>query len=93
MKSPDWQLSALGIPLTKLGYNSLKAPDIVGLTIPAACWFTSSTSFANPGRDRGAFAFGCIRRHRAPRVAALIAAKLVGMLAAAVILGRWLWRV
>jgi hypothetical protein len=23
MKSPDWQLSALGIPLTKLGYNSL----------------------------------------------------------------------
>jgi hypothetical protein len=28
MKSPDWQLSALGIPLTKLGYNSLKTSAI-----------------------------------------------------------------
>jgi hypothetical protein len=28
MKSPDRQLSALGIPLTKLGYNSLKTSAI-----------------------------------------------------------------
>ena len=53
--------------LTILGglrYAPQAIPWLVGLTITAAYWFTSSTSFANPGSDPRAGLYHDVRRYR-----------------------------
>jgi glycerol uptake facilitator-like aquaporin len=87
-------VAAFGLLLTILGCVA-RAPSstayAVGLYITAAYWFTASTSFANPAVAI-ARAFSDTFAGIAPAgVPAFIIAELAGM-AAAVALGRFLWR-
>lgn len=87
-------VATFGLLLTIFGCVT-RAPGAVayavGLYITAAYWFTASTSFANPAVTI-ARAFSDTFAGIAPAgVAAFIAAQLAGM-AAAVLIGGWLWR-
>jgi glycerol uptake facilitator-like aquaporin len=63
----------------------------VGLYITSAYWFTASTSFANPAVTLARSMSDTFAGIAPAGVAAFIAARLGGMIAA-VLLGRWLWR-
>jgi glycerol uptake facilitator-like aquaporin len=65
-------------------------PYAVGLYITAAYWFTASTSFANPAVTIARSLSDTFAGIAPPGVAAFIVAQLVGM-AAAVMVGRWLY--
>ncbi len=87
-------VAAFGLVLTILGCvarNPAATAYAVGLYITAAYWFTASTSFANPAVTIAralSDTFAGIAPTGAP---AFIAAQIVGM-AAAVVLGHWLWQ-
>jgi glycerol uptake facilitator-like aquaporin len=66
-------------------------PYAVGLYITSAYWFTASTSFANPAVTLARSLSDTFAGIAPAGVAAFIAARLGGMIAA-VLLGRWLWR-
>jgi glycerol uptake facilitator-like aquaporin len=61
------------------------------LYITSAYWFTASTSFANPAVTLARSLSDTFAGIAPAGVAAFIAARLGGMIAA-VLLGRWLWR-
>jgi glycerol uptake facilitator-like aquaporin len=65
-------------------------PYAVGLYITAAYWFTASTSFANPAVTIARALSDTFAGIAPAGVPAFIAAQLAGM-AAAVVVGRWLW--
>lgn len=65
-------------------------PYAVGLYITAAYWFTASTSFANPAVTIARALSDTFAGIAPSGVPAFIAAQLAGM-AAAVMVGRWLW--
>ena len=65
-------------------------PYAVGLYITSAYWFTASTSFANPAVTIARSLSDTFAGIAPSGVIAFIAAQLVGM-AAAVIVGKWLW--
>lgn len=87
-------IATFGLLLTIFGCIS-RRPDAtayaVGLYITAAYWFTSSTSFANPGVTIGRSLSDTFAGISPRGVAAFIIAQLMGTLVA-VALGRWLWR-
>jgi glycerol uptake facilitator-like aquaporin len=68
----------------------LAVPYAVGLYIISAYWFTASTSFANPAVTIARAMSNTFAGIAPAGVAAFIAAQLSGM-AAAVMIGRWLW--
>ncbi|MEA2836361.1 MAG: hypothetical protein QOD89_911 [Bradyrhizobium sp.] len=86
-------VATFGLLLTILGCAArtpAAVPYAVGLYITAAYWFTASTSFANPAVTIAralSDTFAGIAPAGAP---AFIVAQLAGM-AAAVVVGRWLW--
>jgi hypothetical protein len=66
-----------------------RAPFAVGAYIVAACWFTSSTSFANPAVTMARAASDTFAGIRPADVPGFVAAQLAGALAAT-LLFRWL---
>jgi glycerol uptake facilitator-like aquaporin len=88
-------IATFGLLLTILGCVARTpgaVPYAVGLYITSAYWFTASTSFANPAVTLARSMSDTFAGIAPAGVAAFIAAQLVGMIAA-VILGRWLWRI
>jgi glycerol uptake facilitator-like aquaporin len=88
-------VATFGLLLTILGCVARTpgaVPYAVGLYITSAYWFTASTSFANPAVTLARSMSDTFAGIAPAGVAAFIAAQLVGMIAA-VILGRWLWRI
>jgi len=88
-------VATLGLLLTILGCvarTPAAVPYAVGLYITAAYWFTASTSFANPAVTIARSLSDTFAGIAPTGVLAFIAAQFLGMLAA-VVLGRWLWRV
>jgi glycerol uptake facilitator-like aquaporin len=67
-------------------------PYAVGLYITSAYWFTASTSFANPAVTIARSLSDTFTGIAPTGVFVFIAAQFVGMFAA-VILGRWVWRI
>lgn len=65
-------------------------PYAVGLYITSAYWFTASTSFANPAVTIARSLSDTFAGIAPSGVAGFIVAQLAGM-AAAVVLGKWLW--
>jgi glycerol uptake facilitator-like aquaporin len=65
-------------------------PYAVGLYITSAYWFTASTSFANPAVTVARSLSDTFAGIAPSGVAGFIVAQLVGM-AAAVVVGKWLW--
>jgi glycerol uptake facilitator-like aquaporin len=87
-------VATFGLLLTILGCAARTPsalPYAVGLYITSAYWFTASTSFANPAVTIARSLSDTFAGIAPGGVVAFIAAQLCGM-AAAVILGRWLWR-
>jgi glycerol uptake facilitator-like aquaporin len=66
-------------------------PYAVGLYITAAYWFTASTSFANPAVTIARALSDTFAGIAPAGVPAFVVAQLAGM-AAAVMVGRWLWK-
>jgi glycerol uptake facilitator-like aquaporin len=88
-------VATFGLLLTILGCAArtpAAVPYAVGLYITAAYWFTASTSFANPAVTIARSLSDTFAGIAPTGVLAFIAAQFLGMLAA-VVLGRWLWRV
>jgi glycerol uptake facilitator-like aquaporin len=88
-------VATFGLLLTIFGCvarTPAAAPYAVGLYITSAYWFTASTSFANPAVTIARSLSDTFAGIVPAGVAAFIAAQLAGMIAA-VILGRWLWRI
>jgi glycerol uptake facilitator-like aquaporin len=88
-------VATFGLLLTIFGSvarTPAAAPYAVGLYITSAYWFTASTSFANPAVTIARSLSDTFAGIVPAGVAAFIAAQLAGMIAA-VILGRWLWRI
>jgi glycerol uptake facilitator-like aquaporin len=73
------------------GFAPAVTPQAVGLYITAAYWFTASTSFANPAVTLARALTDTFSGIAWPGVPAFIVAELAGM-AAAVAVGRFLWR-
>ena len=71
------------------GGHAERAPFAVGAYIIAACWFTSSTSFANPAVTLARSASDTFAGIRPSDVPGFVAAQLAGALAAT-LLFRWL---
>ena len=71
------------------GGSAGRAPFAVGAYIIAACWFTSSTSFANPAVTLARSASDTFAGIRPADVPGFVAAQLAGALAAT-LLFRWL---
>src|SRR5204862_1681878 len=69
--------------------RSAVVPFAVGAYIMAACWFTSSTSFANPAVTLARAASDTFAGIRPADVPGFISAQLLGA-AAATVLFRWL---
>ncbi|MGA9301407.1 MAG: aquaporin family protein, partial [Bradyrhizobium sp.] len=65
-------------------------PYAVGLYITSAYWFTASTSFANPAVTVARSLSDTFAGIAPSGVAGFIVAQLMGM-AAAVVVGKWLW--
>lgn len=95
--SGQWLAEAVatfGLLLTILGCVARASGAVayaVGLYITAAYWFTASTSFANPAVTLARSLSDTFAGIAPTGVVAFILAQLAGM-AAAVLLGRWLWR-
>ena len=70
--------------------HAAAVPDVVGLYITSAYWFTASTSFANPAVTIARALSDTFAGIAPAGVLAFIVAQLVGMLAA-VSVGRWLF--
>src|SRR5271157_5220180 len=88
-------VATFGLLLTILGCVARTpgaVPYAVGPYITSAYWFTASTSFANPAVTLARSMSDTFAGIAPAGVAAFIAAQLVGMIAA-VMLGRWLWRI
>jgi glycerol uptake facilitator-like aquaporin len=88
-------VATFGLLLTIFGCvacTPAAVPYAVGLYITSAYWFTASTSFANPAVTLARSLSDTFAGIAPAGVAAFIAAQLAGMIAA-VILGRWLWKV
>jgi glycerol uptake facilitator-like aquaporin len=86
-------VATFGLLLTIFGCvarRPLAVPYAVGLYIISAYWFTASTSFANPAVTIARAMSNTFAGIAPAGVAAFIAAQLSGM-AAAVMIGRWLW--
>ena len=86
-------IATFGLLLTILGCAArtpAAIPYAVGLYITAAYWFTASTSFANPAVTIARSLSDTFAGIALAGVMAFIAAQLAGM-AAAVMVGRWLW--
>ena len=86
-------VATLGLLLTIFGCAArtpAATPYAVGLYITAAYWFTASTSFANPAVTIARALSDTFAGIAPAGVPAFIAAQLAGM-AAAVMVGRWLW--
>jgi glycerol uptake facilitator-like aquaporin len=86
-------VATLGLLLTIFGCAArtpAAIPYAVGLYITAAYWFTASTSFANPAVTVARALSDTFAGIAPAGVPAFIAAQLVGM-AAAVMVGRWLY--
>jgi glycerol uptake facilitator-like aquaporin len=87
-------VATFGLVLTIFGCLSRGAVAVayaVGLYITAAYWFTASTSFANPAVTVARSLSDTFAGIAPSGVPAFIVAQLAGA-AAAVGLGRWLWR-
>ena len=87
-------IATFGLLLTIFGCAAQRPeaiPYAVGLYITAAYWFTASTSFANPAVTIARSLSDTFAGIAPAGVVAFIAAQLAGMLAA-VLLGRWLWK-
>jgi glycerol uptake facilitator-like aquaporin len=87
-------IATFGLLLTIFGCiarTPAALPYAVGLYITAAYWFTASTSFANPAVTIARSLSDTFAGIAPPGVPAFIAAQLIGMLAA-VVVGRWLWK-
>ena len=87
-------VATFGLLLTILGCGAhipAAVPYAVGLYITSAYWFTASTSFANPAVTIARALSDTFAGIEPASVMAFIVAQLIGMLAA-VMLGRWLWR-
>jgi glycerol uptake facilitator-like aquaporin len=88
-------VATFGLLLTILGCvarTPAAVPYAVGLYITSAYWFTASTSFANPAVTIARSLSDTFAGIAPTGVLAFITAQFVGMLAA-VVLGRWLWRI
>ncbi len=88
-------VATFGLLLTIFGCvasTPAAVPYAVGLYITSAYWFTASTSFANPAVTLARSLSDTFAGIAPAGVTGFIAAQLAGMIAA-VILGRWLWRV
>jgi glycerol uptake facilitator-like aquaporin len=88
-------VATFGLLLTILGCvarTPSAVPYAVGLYITSAYWFTASTSFANPAVTIARSLSDTFAGIAPTGVLAFITAQFVGMLAA-VVLGRWLWRI
>jgi len=88
-------VATFGLLVTILGCvarTPAAVPYAVGLYITSAYWFTASTSFANPAVTIARSVSDTFTGIAPTGVFAFIAAQFVGMFAA-VILGRWLWRI
>jgi glycerol uptake facilitator-like aquaporin len=86
-------VATFGLLLTIFGCAArtpVAIPDAVGLYITSAYWFTASTSFANPAVTIARSLSDTFAGIAPAGVAAFILAQLAGM-AAAVIVGKWLW--
>ncbi len=87
-------VATFGLLLTIFGCiarTPAAVPYAVGLYITSAYWFTASTSFANPAVTIARSLSDTFAGIAPASVVAFIAAELIGM-AAAVVVGRWLWR-
>jgi glycerol uptake facilitator-like aquaporin len=87
-------VATFGLLLTILGCvarTPAAVPYAVGLYITSAYWFTASTSFANPAVTLARSLSDTYAGIAPGGVVAFVAAQFVGM-AAAVMLGRWLWQ-
>jgi glycerol uptake facilitator-like aquaporin len=87
-------IATFGLLLTIFGCAAQRpdaAPYAVGLYITAAYWFTASTSFANPAVTIARSLSDTFAGIAPAGVAAFVTAQLVGMFAA-VLLGRWFWK-
>ena len=87
-------IATFGLLLTVFGCIARQPHSVayaVGLYIPAAYWFTASTSFANPAVTIARSLSDTFTGIAPAGVAAFILSQFAGMVAA-VILGRWLWR-
>jgi len=88
-------VATFGLLVTILGCvarTPAAVPYAVGLYITSAYWFTASTSFANPAVTIARSVSDTFTGIAPTGVFAFIAAQFVGMFAA-VILGRWVWRI
>jgi glycerol uptake facilitator-like aquaporin len=88
-------VATFGLVLTILGCvarTPAAVPYAVGLYITSAYWFTASTSFANPAVTIARSLSDTFAGIAPTGVVAFITAQFVGMLAA-VVLGRWFWRI
>jgi glycerol uptake facilitator-like aquaporin len=88
-------IATFGLLLTIFGCAAktpTAIPYAVGLYITSAYWFTASTSFANPAVTIARSLSDTFAGIAPSGVIAFIVAQLFGMLAA-VIVGRWLWKV
>src|ERR1700736_5578331 len=86
-------IATFGLLLTIFGCvarTPAAVPYAVGLYITAAYWFTASTSFANPAVTLARALSDTFAGIAPGGILAFIAAQLMGM-AAAVVVGRWLW--
>ena len=87
-------IATFGLLLTIFGCAAERpdaVPYAVGLYITAAYWFTASTSFANPAVTIARSLSDTFAGIAPAGVAAFVIAQLAGMLAA-VLLGRWIWK-
>jgi glycerol uptake facilitator-like aquaporin len=88
-------VATFGLLLTIMGCSARTpsaVPFAVGLYITSAYWFTASTSFANPAVTIARSLSDTFAGIAPTGVLAFITAQLAGMLAA-VVLGRWFWRI
>jgi glycerol uptake facilitator-like aquaporin len=88
-------VATFGLVLTIFGCVARTPNSVayaVGLYITAAYWFTASTSFANPAVTMARALSDTFAGIAPAGVLAFIIAQMFGMLAA-VIIGRWLWRI
>lgn len=81
----------IGVILAGIQFRPQAVPALVGLYITAACWFTASTSFANPAVTLARSLSDTFAGIAASSAPAFIAAQIAGALAALVVF-RWLLR-